>query len=363
MREFNIRSLAVTFLLFACASQAVADNVMASPGQAGPDLSGQRAAVTSVKVVRFEPPRGRSGPSFAGRVDAGETALLGFRIAGQVQAMTVQMGDEVQQGDLLAELDPTDYRLNLDARTAEYDLARLEADRASTLFKKQLISEDQYDTAQTLLATRRARLEQAREQLSYCKLRAPFSGNIAFTYAMPSEVVAPQQPLINLQDTSSLEVRFNLPPRYQPLLTVDGQASFLVSHELLPEARMQGRFKELGMRPDPDTNSYPVTLTVENLREFTVAPGMPVQVELWHPQLSAGNWRPPAEALFQRNEGTAHVWRIDESSMTIDKVQVQVDASGALLGGLSPGDRIVAAGVDQLREGQPVRIWVREGGL
>ena len=157
--------------------------------------------------------------------------------------------------------------------------------------------------------------------------------------------------------------RFNLPPRYQPLLREEGQATFMVSHELLPEARMQGVFKEVGMRPDPDTNSYPVTLTVDSPRDFTVAPGMPVQVQLWHPQLSAGNWRPPAEALFQRADGMAHVWRIDESSMRIDKVQVQLDATGALLGGLSPGDRIVAAGVDRLSQGQQVRVWVREGGL
>jgi hypothetical protein len=67
--------------------------------------------------------------------------------------------------------------------------------------KKILVSEDVYDTTQTLMATSRARLEQARERLSHSQLRAPFNGSVAF-YALPSEVVASTQPILYLQDIS-----------------------------------------------------------------------------------------------------------------------------------------------------------------
>lgn len=318
---------------------------------------------TPVKVVSFEPSGTSIGPVFAGLVDAGDTALLAFRVAGQLQVMNVSMGDRVKQGEVLAELDPTDYRLNVEARQAEFDLAQLEADRASTLYKKKLISEDQFDTAQTLLATSGAKLEQAKDQLSFCKLKAPFSGNIAFTYAMPSEIVGPQLPVINLQDTSSLEVEFNLPPRYQPLLGNDDLAGFLISHEFMPDVQLVAEFKEVGMRPDPDTNSYPVTLMLAGQEGLPIWPGMPVQVELQHDTLLSSKWMPPAEALFERDGNTAHVWRIDNESMTVSKVQLLLDDVGAMLSGLNPGDRIVAAGVDRLSEGQRVRPWLREGGL
>ena len=315
---------------------------------------------TSVKVVTAY--TAGEVPSFPGRVEAGDSAMLAFRVAGQLRELKVRMGQGVTRGAVLAELDPTDYQLNLEARQAEYDLAQLEAERASALHKQKLISEDQYDTAQTVLATNEARLEQAREQLSFCKLTAPFSGAIAFTYAMPSEIVGPQQPILNLQDTSTLDIRFNLPPRFQRLLKGEDRAVFTVMFELMPGVHLEAQYKESSMQPDKDTNSYPVTLLVDSPDDFSARPGMPVSVRLHHPSLSGSRWVPPAEALFERTDKVAHVWRVETSNMTVQKVAIELDADGVLLAGLNPGDQIVAAGVDGLHEGQRVRPWVREGG-
>ena len=323
----------------------------------------EQGPAVPVKVLTLEAYSASQAPRFAGRVEAGDSAQLAFRVAGQLQHLRVRMGDRVKAGDVLAELSPTDYQLNVDARQAEYDLAELEARRASTLFGKKLISEDQYDTAQTLLATSRARLEQAAEQLSFCKLKAPFSGAIAFTYAMPSEVVGPQQPILNLQDMSRLEIHFNLPPQYQPLIVGPDKAEFRVIFDLLPGVQLEAEYKEVSMQPDPDTNSYPVTLMAASPENFSARPGMPVTVQLHHPSLHDGNWVLPAEALFERSGDNAHVWRIDDATMTVHRTEVALDAGGALREGLDPGDRIVAAGVDRLQEGQKVRPWVREGGL
>jgi multidrug efflux pump subunit AcrA (membrane-fusion protein) len=131
-----------------------------------------RQVATPVKVLTLRKSTADEVPGFPGRVEAGDSALLAFRVGGQLRDLKVRMGNQVEQGAVLAELDPTDYQLNVDARQAEFDLAQLEADRASTLFTQKLISEDQYDTAQTVLATSRAKLQQAREQLSFCKLTA-----------------------------------------------------------------------------------------------------------------------------------------------------------------------------------------------
>lgn len=330
----------------------------AAPARSQEALQG---APTPVKVLTAYV--ADEAPRFPGRVEAGDSAMLSFRVAGQLRDLKVRMGEDVAKGAVLAELDPTDYQLNVAARQAEFDLARLEAERAGSLYRQKLISEDQHDTAQTLLATNEARLQQAREQLSFCKLTAPFAGSIAFTYAMPSEVVTPQQPVLNLQDTSTLEIHFNLPPRYQSLLEGEEKAAFTVMFELMPGVHLDARYKEVSMQPDPDTNSYQVTLLVDSPDNFSARPGMPASVWLHHPSTSNGQWLIPSEALFDRSGSSAHVWRIDTASMTVEKVTVELDAAGVLRRGLNPGDRIVAAGVDRLREGQYVKPWVREGGL
>ncbi|WP_162846183.1 efflux RND transporter periplasmic adaptor subunit [Seongchinamella sediminis] len=320
-------------------------------------------APTPVKVLRFAPASADEVPRFPGKVAAGDSALLAFRVGGQIADLQVRMGDRVQQGALLAALDPTDYQLQLDAREAEYQLAKLEAERADTLYQQRLISEDAYDTARAALATSEARLEQAREQLSFCQLRAPFAGAIAFTYAMPQEVVGPQQPILNLQDISTLEVRFNLPPRYQPLLHTGQAAKFSVSFELMPGLVVAARYKESDRQPDPDTNSYPVTLAIASPGQLSARPGMPVTVSLYHPSLMSSAWRLPAEAFIVRREGGGSVWRIDPDTMTVQRTELVLSADGALIAGLARGDLVIAAGVDRLREGQRVQRWVREEGL
>lgn len=318
---------------------------------------------TPVKVLTLKQYDATEAPVFSGRVEAGDSAVLAFRVSGQLQELKVLMGQVVAKGAVLAELDPTDYRLNLEARQAEYDLASLGAERADSLFRRQLISEDQFDTAQTKLATTRARLEQAREQLSYCKLTAPFGGSIAFTYAMPSEVVAAQQPILDLHDNTRLDIRFNLPSRYESLLNGPSRATFKVEFDLLPGVLHEARYKEVSLQPDPDTNSFPMTLVVNEPANLTSRPGMSVNVQLYHPSLRVGRWLLPEEALIERSGNRAYVWRIDKATQLLEKTAITLDAAGFLESGLNPGDRIVAAGVAGLAQGQKVRAWVREGGL
>ena len=86
-----------------------------------PSSQATRGAPTPVKVLTAY--TADEAPSFPGRVEAGDSAMLAFRVAGQLRELKVRMGNQVEKGAILAELDPTDYRLNLDARQAEFDLA------------------------------------------------------------------------------------------------------------------------------------------------------------------------------------------------------------------------------------------------
>lgn len=332
-------------------------------GTVGAEPAELSARPVQVKVLTLGGDAASTTPGFSGRVEAGDSAQLSFRVAGQIAAMHVLMGAKVSKGDTLAELKPTDYQLKLQASQAEYELARLAAERADTLFQRKLVSEDQQETAQANLATSEARLEQAREQLSYTRLVAPFDGSIAFTFAMPSEVISPQQPILTLQDTSKVDIRFNLPQHYQSLLHGDTPATFQLVFDLQPGKLVDAVIKDIQLRPDPDTNSYPITLTAREPADFSPRPGMSARVFIRHPGMSRNELRIPKEALFDRDGGRAHVWLVDPVASSIRKTPILLDEAGLLLEGLKPGDSIVAAGVGGLAEGQIVQRWEREGGL
>ncbi|GAA5315345.1 MAG: efflux RND transporter periplasmic adaptor subunit [Candidatus Pelagadaptatus aseana] len=322
-----------------------------------------KGAATPVKVIEVGGSSTRTLPDFAGQVAAGESALLAFRVPGQLQALHVRMGQAVTEGELLAELDNTDFKLAVDAREAEYQLAEVRAQRARKLFERKLISEDQLDQSQTRFSTAAASLEQAREQLSFTRLLAPFSGDIAFTYAEPSEVLAPGVPVLNIQDISTLEVHFQLPQHYQPLLVDAVAPTFSVSFNMLSAEALPASLDEVSLQPDTETNSYPVTLSMPRPENFSARPGMSTQVRMSHPKLEENVWALPAKALFEREGDNASVWIVDTETMTLTKARVVISPDNVVTSGLAAGSKVVVAGVGSLSEGQKVRAWIRQGGL
>lgn len=96
--------------------------------------------------------------SFTGTVDAIKTADLGFRVSGQLIAVNVKEGQFVKQGQELALLDQTDFKITLAASQAEYDRALSEFNRAQKLVKKGAVSRSDFDKLKAQLGTALAQL-------------------------------------------------------------------------------------------------------------------------------------------------------------------------------------------------------------
>ena len=84
---------------------------------------------------------------FPGRVKAAQDISLAFRVSGTIQRMYVNDGAYVRKGQLLAELDPTDYQIQLDAAEAEYQRVKAEAERGMALYKENVTTPDANDKA------------------------------------------------------------------------------------------------------------------------------------------------------------------------------------------------------------------------
>ncbi|WP_298445386.1 efflux RND transporter periplasmic adaptor subunit [uncultured Ferrimonas sp.] len=297
---------------------------------------------------------------FAAEVEASHHAKMAFRIPGQLQQMWVRMGDYVLEGQLLAELDPTDYQLALQARQAEFDLATIRATRDQQLFTQQLISEDQFDRSQTDMITAQARLRQAKVDLDDTILRAPFDGYVAYTMVKNGQVMAANSAIMTIENNDQLDVRFNLPVPYAtPGQDALSHAQIRFGH--LSQRHPGAAVKEFASQPDPDTNSYRITLTLPRPNNVNVLTGMNAWVELLPTSLE----QPialPAGALFNRQAQQAQVWKID-SNNRLQAVTITLDSNNKLLSGLRPGDRIVAAATKQLQPQQQVRVWQRERGI
>lgn len=315
-----------------------------------------------VKILEVPQAQGTLSHRFSAQIEASNRAQLAFRVGGQIDQIDVRMGETVKQGQVLATLDPTDYLIAVEARQAEFELANVRLQRTERLFAEQLTSEDQRDRAQTELTVAQARLEQAKTDLAYTHLVAPFDGAVSLTHKRAFEVVGANEPVLNLQGDRVLDIAFNLPSQYARLLSQADQAQFSARFADRPGLQLSARFKESDAQPDRDTNSFRVILSVDRPEAENLLPGMAAEVTISLPQDGDNAWFLPAEAIVARDGQRVTVWQVDEGDRLIP-LDLILDNRGAVLSGAEPGTRLVAAGADELEAGQRVRHWVREGGL
>jgi membrane fusion protein, multidrug efflux system len=330
--------------------------------------------IRPVRAVTVEPSEGGETVSLTGEIQARYQADIGFRVNGKIIERPVDVGTQVKKGDLLARLDPQQYRQEFEVAKAEVATAEAEETRSEAqewrqreLLKNGNTTRVQYDqalktfkTAQAQLNSARARQVQASENLDYTELKADNDGVITTVGADPGQVVSAGQMVVRLAQPGEREAVFNVaeallknPPRKDPTVEVN-----LVSN---PDIRTEGRVRYISPQADPTTRTYTVRVSL---------PGAPPQMRLGanvtgSVTLNQGSSITiPGTALFQK-EGQPAVWLVEKDGtvqlkqITIDRYQGDAVVIGS---GLAQGDVVVTGGVQKLLPGQKVRLMQASAG-
>ncbi len=306
--------------------------------------------------------------AYAGEIRAREEAALSFRVGGKLVRRLVDVGDRVRAGDLLAELDPGDLRLQVEALQAELtaadaQLARARADHARTasLSKDQLVSRAALDQQTAALRAAegqaravRAQYDLSRNQAGYSQLRAPQNGVVASRQVEAGQVVAAGQAVFGLAADGGREVAFALPESNIRDFKV-GQAVVIELWSAQGE-RIPGRIREIAPAADPQARTYAARATLEG-DAARVDLGQSARVYI--PAAPSGDaLRLPLSALHRGDKGQTVVWTVDPRVNKARRAPVRIGpyaADGvAVLSGLKPTEWVVMAGGHLLHEGQPV---------
>lgn len=304
---------------------------------------------------------------YPGEVHARHEPALAFRLAGKIVQRHVEVGQRVEQGQLLAELDPGDLELQtesaraqLAAAEADLELARAERDRHRNLLERQLISrsladirENQFAAAEARVRQARAQLEVAGNQADYTRLRAPETGVIAERLAEAGQVVAAGQPVFVLAADGEREVAISLPEQHIERYQV-GQ-SVLVGLWSKPDQRIAGTLRELSPAADPAARTYAARVTIDAAADG-IELGQSARVLFARNGSSALGL--PLSALTA-DGGTHYVWVLDPQTSQVHRRAVEIgpfgDDSATILSGIDGSDWVVTGGVHLLQEGQRVR--------
>ncbi len=308
---------------------------------------------------------------YTGTVQARHEVEQAFRVGGKIVARKVDVGQAVREGDVLAVLDDTDYRLAEDAARQQHVAAVTTARQAESDRRRnqELItdgavsaSEDEHTqararTAQAAAEAAGRQLELARNRLQYTVLRASRSGVVTAVRAEAGQVVAEGQPVISIANPGEPEVVVDVPEdqvaafkaaRYQAALNASPEQMFDVAlRELAPQAASttrtyRARLKPATPRPLPlgatatlvaQRTAGDLSVALIPASAITQASGKPA---LWIVHREDGN----GVGTVQLAGVTLHGYRNDD----------------VLVSGLPAGQLVVTAGVQKMAPGLRVAL-------
>ena len=352
-------------------------------GCAGDEKMASEPVSRPVKIFVVEGDEVDAVRSFPGKVDASQRAELAFRVSGKLQQLLVKEGDLVEEGQILASLDPADYQLVLEDRQAKFDNADSNYKRAKELVADGNISRLDFDRMEAEYRSASAALSQAKKDLEYTVMHSPFRGRIAQRDVENFEEVTAKQTVMWLQNIDQLDITINLPESVVRSVrggvskeTVGGNGH--TDPAVRATAQFEGRAdqtfmltpKEIATKADAQTQTYRATFTMPAPTNFTVLPGMTVTVALDLSELvtyEKVKWV-PARSVQADSGLKPRIWVLDPQTMTVFAQNVSIGRmSGSMIeitDGLSGGEEIVSVGAPYLAEGMQVtRMAVTEQAL
>jgi RND family efflux transporter MFP subunit len=311
--------------------------------------------------------------AFPGIVEAGRRLVMSFRVPGRLIELPVKEGEKVQKGQLIGRLDPTNFKIAVEEARAAFTKAEADLDRYRKLYEKDAVPIADLDLRVSQRDIAQARLADARSNLDYTNLRAPFSGQIGSRYMENFMDVQAQEPIADLNDISSVDIKIDasenlISPlkRFDKRVKIETYAEF----DAAPGERFPMQFKEVSARADAATQTFEVTFTMPQPEQITLLPGMTAAVKLSillaeNAQLETQSTTIPAIAVLADDQSNTYVWVVEKDKMTVHKKNVQAaELKGSdqivITEGLTGGEHIVVAGMMKLKEGMQVRLWEQQ---
>ena len=351
------------FLLISCSKEDVEQKKIVRPVR----------AMKVTDVVQF---RQRQFPGIA---KATQQINLSFRVSGPLITLPVGIGDEVNKDDVVARIDPRDYKVNVRNAQGQLDQAKAVLTRAESDYKrsKNIFDQDpgaiseaavdqarqNRDSAKANIQSLSASVATAKDQLSYTNLKAPFDGIVVNKYVTNFESVQAKQPIVRIVDDSRIEMVISIPESLIAL--IPEVKNIEVIFDPFPDRKIPAEIKEIGTEASATTRTYPVTLIMDQPDDIKILSGMagkatgePASGD--ESKIPMGKQVPLTAILSPDDIDKTYVWIIDEQSKQVTKREVTTgkltDTGIMVTDGLEAEEWIAIAGVHYLREGMEVRI-------
>lgn len=327
-----------------------------------------KAVIRPVKVVEIAAAEKTRALEYSGAVKSRTEMNLGFRVAGKLTERLVDVGDRVRPGEVVARIDPTDYKLAVDSAAANLaaaekavETADLANKRAHALYAKNAVPKAQveqtqlaYDQAASSRTAAAAALDQAKNQLSYADLTSDRGGIVTVVNADRGQVVAAGTPVLTVVADDQKEVQIAVPEsdiaQFKPGNRV--KARFWSDDTLV----LAGKVREVSGSADPQSRTFSVRVSLPDDPRVLIGMTATVVADV---KAEGDDVTVPLSALAEKDGGKI-VWTVDRVAATVHARPVKLadftDDGVGVTEGLKPGDIVVAAGTQFMTENLKVKL-------
>jgi len=325
-----------------------------------------------VRTIVASATDGITGRDFPGIVIAENKADLSFRVSGKLKELLIKEGDKVKQGQILARLDQTDFKIALEDKQASYIKAKANFTRSAKLIEPGHISQREFDQIKATYSTSSAHLKAAKQNLIYTELKAPFDGSITKTYVDNFEEVLGKGKIATLQDLKSMEIEIDVPESLM-IRVRRGQNNRAIHarFDAIKGEEFPLTFREISTQADETTHAYKLRFALPTIENYTILPGMTAtvvadSVPTADQDSSKNEIIIPAHAVMEDNRGRyVFIAEPEISSPTTgvvhrrDVTTSRLTNSGLIItSGIHPADLVITAGMSKMQEGLRVRLMV-----
>lgn len=320
------------------------------PEDDGQNAASQRQA-PAVRTERLEPRPFESRLIFNGTLRAEQSITLRSELTGKVDAIHFTDGEDVAAGDLLLEIEDDELQAELRSAREQLAFATTNAERLQNLFGSGSVTANERDDAVSQRDVLRAEVARLQARLDKSQIRAPFDGTLGLRQVSQGELIEANTAITTLQTLDRLQVDFSVPERHGSQLGAGTRLALGVAGQ---DREFEAVVRAVDPQVDPGTRTLIVRADVDNAGR-ALMPGNYARVELVSRQEDA--LVVPSIAVLQSLDAVS-VFTVEDGIAVRHEVETgqRDQQSVEILRGIQAGDEIITSGIQNVREGQPVKV-------
>jgi RND family efflux transporter MFP subunit len=294
----------------------------------------------------------------SGLLASKQEVKLSFKTGGIIQSISVDEGQTVKKGQLLASLNLTEINAQVSQAEQAFDKAQRDLNRAQNLYSDSAATKEQVQNAGTGMEVASATLQSAKYNRQHSTIYAPANGQILKRYAESGELVSPGSPVFVFASSGKAQwiLRTGVADRDMVRMALGDKAT--IKFDAYPGADFSATVTEIAQMADASKGTFEVELTVDP-QGRKLATGMVARVQII-PSQTAAAVLVPIEALVEADGDKAYIYVLNDNKQTVKKTAVQIagiyDNLVGISSGLQDNATIITEGNNYLTESSKVKV-------